>query len=284
MLFTHSAHAAEAFADFLYWRATESVDWCYSNSLSTPSQVIDYQTVNFAYKPAFRVGIGSHGRFDNTFSYTHYYTSSNATAVGNLVTTFIGGKLALNGTFSRSGQISFKIDFNMFDWDLSQRLYVADTIQIRPIVGVRGGWINQRAITDFQGTVTYNENVKNNFKGLGPKCALESRWTLKQTKTYTTNILAVFTAAYLFGEWNISDVVTQSTGSVINTSIGNRDFGAFAAQGLIGIDFSYKRTDFKLGYEIADWFEQYQVLDDGTGARCVDLLLQGLTLGISYRF
>ena len=284
LLFAFPVIAVDFFADALYWRATESIDWCYNNSLTTPTQTIDYQSVNFNYKPAFRVGITNHGRFDNAFSYTRYYTSTNASASGNLVTTFIGGKFALNGTFANAGHVNFKIDFNMFDWDLSQTLQAAESLQIRPVIGLRGGWINQKVVTDFQGPVTFTENVKNNFKGIGPKCALESKWLLHHGNDARLSLIGLFTASYLWGNWNISDIVTEPTGITFNTSVGKRNFGALAIQGLLGLELNYKKIGLKFSYEIADWFEQYQVLDDGTGARCVDLLLQGLTLGFVYRF
>jgi hypothetical protein len=40
----------------------------------------------------------------------------------------------------------------------------------------------------------------------------------------------------------------------------------------------------KAGYEIQDWFNQYQVFDDGTGSHTNDLVLQGLTVRVRYEF
>ena len=55
-----------------------------------------------------------------------------------------------------------------------------------------------------------------------------------------------------------------------------------------GLDFDLQgkcsHLSFKLGYEIQDWFNQYQVFDNGTGAHNNDLLLQGLTLDMRLDF
>lgn len=40
----------------------------------------------------------------------------------------------------------------------------------------------------------------------------------------------------------------------------------------------------KVAYEVSDWFNQYQVFDNTTGARNNDLVLQGLTVGLNYRW
>lgn len=39
----------------------------------------------------------------------------------------------------------------------------------------------------------------------------------------------------------------------------------------------------KSEYEINDWFEQFQIFDDATGAHNNDLILQGLTVQLAYR-
>ena len=59
--------------------------------------------------------------------------------------------------------------------------------------------------------------------------------------------------------------------------------GAFELQGLVGLNLHYKNADVKVGYEVSDWFNQYQVFDDGTGTHTNDLVLQGLTVSLTLR-
>jgi hypothetical protein len=155
---------------------------------------------------------------------------------------------------------------------------------VRPVIGLRAAWIKQRIITTFQGVQSIAEFVNNNFSGFGPKAAIETKWIVHCKNAYLYSIFADFTGSFLWGNWRISDVVNDSNGLTLSSSVGNRFFGAFSFQGIMGIGLDYKRFAMKLGYELGDWFNQYQVLDDGTGAHNNDLLLQGLTLKISYCF
>lgn len=284
LLFAAHINALDVSVDPLYWYATETIDWALNNNLSTPSQIITYYTVDFDFDPGFRVTVGTDRTWQNNLSYTRFYTTTNSSATGNLTSTFLGGKIAQGSTFFNSGQVHFKINYNMFDWDLSQRIYASDAIVFRPSLGLRGGWINQHVVTNFQGSVTITESVKNDFWGIGPKAALETKWLLHKSNTYNYGIIGVFTVAYLWGTWDITDELNEPSGYRIVTNVGNRNLGAFAAQCLLGVEIAYQRFSLKFGYELVDWFDQYQILDDGTGARNVDLLLQGLTLSLQYKF
>jgi len=286
LLFASNAYAVDFFFDALYWRATETIDWSLNNNLSTPNQVITYNTIDCHYEPAFRVGVATTGStWKGDFNYTRFYTTSSTGAKGNLTSTYLGGKIAQGSNFFNTGQVYSKIDFNMFDLDLKQSIYATRAIIISPIIGLRGGWINQSIITDFQGTVSISEQVKNNFKGIGPKIGIATKWIVdSENKDKKYSIFADFTASYLWGNWKITDVVHGSSATTIYTNVGSRNLGAFTTQGIIGIGLDYKSLAVKFGYEISDWFNQYQVLDDGTGGHNNDLILQGLTLSFTYRF
>lgn len=285
VLFAANVHAVDFFLDALYWQALETVDWALTNSLTTPSQIIAYQTVNFNYEPGFRVGVGYSGKLDSKLYYTWYYNKATNSAAGNLTSTFLGGKVAAGSNAFYAGQVVYTIKFNMIDWDLSKPFYPTKKIMFRPVLGLRGGWIYQSADTSFQGTtVSLTENVNNNFNGIGPKAAIETAWKIYTYKKYSINIFANLTTSYLYGNWKITDKAYKNDGTQYDVSVGSRNFGAFTLQAILGFDMAFKRFDIQIGYEIADWFDQYQVLDDGTGAHNSDLILQGLTLRLAYNF
>lgn len=284
------AGAFEVFLDPLYWQATESIEWVLSNNLNAQNQNINYKTIQFGFQPGIRVGVSVDDIWDNWHSrlyYTRYQTTARSSATGNLVSTFLGGKLAAQGNFFTSGQVVFKIDFNMFDWDIYKPVSAidsSDNYYICPILGLRGGSINQNVISYFQGPFSLTEYVKNNFQGVGPKIGIEGKWVFYCLNNYQFSFFSAFTSSCLWGQWIIQDQ-TLSTGP-INVSIHHkkRKFGAFTLEGILGINLDYDCFRMKLGYEIADWFNQYQVLDDGTGGHNNDLILQGLTLHIGYKF
>jgi hypothetical protein len=283
-----NAYAFDAFVDALYWRATETADWALTNNLSPTNQVINLQTIAFDFKPGFRVGVGHQGEWDTKLYYTYYYTHATDSVTGNVVSGFLGGKIVQTPGggifFYTAGQVDFSINFQMLDYDLGKRFYVSKALVLRPVIGVRAGRIKQNINTSFQGAVSVNENVINNFKGIGPKAAIESKWILRNCNDYKLSIFADFTSSFMWGSWYISDAVHDTADTTLYISVGSRHMGAFALQGFMGLDFDYKHLTMKLGYEVADWFDQYQVLDDGTGAHNTDLVLQGITLRLSYCF
>lgn len=284
LLFSSSAQAFEVFLTPIYWRATETIDWAYTNNAVTPNQSIAYKTIDFDYAPGFRAGVGyNQDTWDSKFYYTRYYTKKTDSASGNLVSAFLGGKFVQgNNFFYQSGQVNFTINFNMFDWDLGSSTFVTDTLMLRPVIGLRGGWIHQKVITNFQGQISVTEHVKNNFKGIGPKVGIESKWEFCKIDGYQFSLFSDFTSSYMWGRWAISDITHDSLARTRSIKVGSRDFGAFTLQGVIGLNLDYECFSMKLGYDIADWFNQYQVLDDATGAHNNNLVLQGITLRFSY--
>lgn len=271
--------------DPLYWSATETIDWAYDNNLNANNQSITYQTPTFPFKPGIRIGIDLPGKWENKFTYTSYYTKTFSTAGGNLVGGFFGAHLTQGSTFFyKTGQINFGINYNMLDWELHKSFAMTDAIVLQPLIGIRGGWIYQTITTNMQGQVNVNELVKNNFRGIGPKAGVASNWILSRSKNTQYSIVADLTACYLWGHWDISDVAHTSTQNNVYVSALHRNLGAFALQALAGLGFTHKGFAIKFGYEVADWFNQFQVFDDSTGANNGDLLLQGLTLSLTYRF
>jgi hypothetical protein len=280
-LFSSYSYAWNAFADFLYWQASESAEWALTNNLDTNNQNVSYKTIRFNFAPGFRLGIEHtlqdwHGRL----SYTHYDISANDSTHGTVISAFEAGKFTQK--FSNSAQVNFGINYNMFDGDLFKEIIVHQKLIFRPLIGVKGGWINQFINTYFQGQANLNETLVNNFSGIGPKVGIESQWHYYQKNNTNLSFFANCHSGYLWGNWYLSDTLKQSNSSQINqVLVGKRDFGVFMINALLGINLSYQDYNLKMAYEVSDWFNQYQVFDNTTGARNNDLVLQGLTLGLN---
>jgi hypothetical protein len=283
LLCSSLAYAVEFYADALYWQASETVDWSLTNNLSLPNQVIAYNTIDFDFAPGFRVGAGiNKNDWYGRVLYTHYHVKENESVQGNVVSAFIPGKFA-QGLY-KSGQVDFKIDYNMVDIDLYKQIQVGESFLLRPIIGLKGGTINQQVNTQFQGGITVLERVSNDFTGFGPKAGIESRWVFYKANDIAYSLAADVSTALMWGKWSIKDNLTQSNSSLPSSlRVGKRNMGAFEVQGLVGVNVHYKNADLKIGYEAQDWFNQYQVFDDGTGTHANDLVLQGLTVALTWR-
>lgn len=289
LLLSANAYAAyDVFVDPLYWRATETLDWVHTNNLNASNLVIGYQGVDFNYDFGVRAGFGYQGNWDTKLYFTKFNTTGTDSASGNLTTGFLGGRLSqtLPATiFFQTGQADFHIDFNTLDWNVGKHFYASKNLMLRPIIGLKAGVINQTFNTSFQGTIlSVSETVKNNFKGIGPKTGIETELVFWRKNNIRYSIFADFEMAYMWGHWNITDLEQTSSGGTVNVNVAPRNYGAFEMEGMLGASIHYKNVSATLGYEISDWFNQCQIFDDETGTQNNDLVLQGATLSLVYKF
>jgi hypothetical protein len=289
LLFSSSAYAAyEVFVAPLYWRTTETFDWVHTNNLAPPNLVIGFKGVTYDFGPGVRVGFSYEGNWDTKLYFTKFDTRGIDSANGNLTTGFLGGRLSQTiptTTFYQSGQADFRINFNMIDWNIGKHFEVTDSVMLRPLIGLQGGVINQTLNTSFQSqSLSISESVKNNFRGIGPKVGIESSVVFWRANNFQYSLIGDVETSYLWGGWSITDREQTSTQGGVTVNVADRNFGSLGIQGMLGANLSYKNFSMKLGYEISDWLNQMQIFDDETGTQNNDLVLQGLTLSLSYKF
>jgi len=290
----------DVFANVLYLHATQTVDWADVAFIDNPNrQKHAFKGVAFGWDPGFRVGIGynmEYDGWDTQFSYTWFRTRTSEyirPSHGIVKPSYWGFTTFLTESFI-SGQLHWNIKFNMLDWDLGRPFWLSEDLSIRPLIGLKGGLIDQTIFTNWQNptiffpftetTLVATENLKQNFRGLGPKGGIRCKWVLGNIDKYSFSLLGDFEAAFLWGHWKFKDHFKDNFLVAVNTRVANRNFGALMLQSLIGFGFDFNfRNDlshfsFKMGYEIQDWFSAYQLFDDNTGQHNNDLILQGLNL------
>jgi hypothetical protein len=291
-------YALEFFGDILYWQATEPVDWALNTNRSLTDQFVDFKTVDYDFTTGFRVGVDLERDWGVKLYYTRFYTETEDTATGNLTPMFFGGRFAvptlLDPPYFQNGNIRAVIDYNVLDLDFSKSFCPIESLQLRPVLGLRGAWINQTFDAEFQGTwlggllqETNNERVKNNFWGIGPKLGIENVLNLWSGEKCQIDLTLNFYTAYLLGFWAISDVATNTTNigtSHFDVPINDRQFGALTFQAMAGVTLKFRHWNVTAGYEINDWLNQCQIFDDATGPHNNDLIVQGLSIRVSYRF
>lgn len=300
LLLPHRAPAFEVFADFLYWRATEPVDWVLDTNRQPTNQFVAYETIDFDLAPGFRAGIELDETWGTRLYYTRFHTTTEDSASGNLTPAFLGGKLALSDApastppYFDEGRVQAVIDYNVLDCDFGRRFHPLPSLQLRPVLGIRGAWINQQFDSEFQDlsvSKRISEHMENNFWGIGPKLGIENAWNVRRGEAFRVDLMANFYTAYLLGHWAVQDATrltashhSQTIRSERVIPIRDRDFGALTFQVLVGVRLEYGRWSAMAGYEINDWLNQCQIFDDATGPHNNDLLLQGLTASVRCRF
>lgn len=285
------------FGNALYWSALETADWAATITQSSQVEEIAYKTIAFDRSLGFRVGIGYHletDSWDTKAFYTCFSASSKDHANGTIHSAFFGQTVSAVGYF-QTAAIQSKIHYNMFDWDVGRFFFICKNLSFRPSIGLKGGGINQSLKTSWEKpelffTLLADENVTNNFVGVGSKFSIKGKWNLINVKDHFFSLVSEAESAFLSGRWKIHDLYKDNFFVTVKTIVKDRSFGATCLKAYLGgewdVHFEQDRLLFALrvGYEIEDWLDQFQVFDDASGGNSNDLVLQGLSFDLSFVF
>lgn len=305
----------ELFGDLLFWHAVEKVEWSYTKVFPDENSLIDdFKTISFGWDLGFKVGVGyhlEHDQWEMQFYYTRFNTSTNGKCE-------VPNTNSRNGLFAtsqppapaviadyRQGSVNWNIAYNMFDWELRRDFWVSRALLLRPILGLKGGWIDQNFQTQyfqpnfFDIEIEGREQFENNFWGVGSKFGMNGKWSLGNVGRHSFSLVSDFSGAFLWGHWSFEDKFTNllqieeslflREDEEIDLHIGDRNFGALVLQGLLGIAYDAQLNHrahlaIQVGYEFQDWFNQYQIIDNISGPQNRALTLQGLTANVLLNF
>lgn len=294
---------AEFFGEFLYWKATEPVDWVLNTNRLPADQYVNYGSTVYDFAPGFRVGMSLDGQWNTNLAWTHFHTQTEDSASGYLTAAFLGGKESQPPSpklYFDTGQLDASIDYDVIDLDWSTPMDLGGALRMRPVLGLRGGIIRQSFTTSFQadyvdgGTMSTRhvvEQAESNFWGIGPKVGIDGEYALLSSPQCEVNLTAGFFMAYLLGDWSVPDEthLTQIDNGMTTMSsrvvkVDSRDFGSLTFQTMVGLNIRRGGWTAAFGYELNDWLNQCQVFTDATGPQNNDLLLQGLTASVAFAF
>lgn len=296
------------FGDALYWRAEEDgTEWA-RNSVSkttddTPELNVNAKKIDFEWDWGFRAGIGynmEHDQWDTQLYYTWFRTEKSDhvsrildTASPAILVPAYFGTFFIGGSHFQSDKITWKIHFNMFDWELGRNYLVSKNLALRPHLGVKGGWIHQslhgHAKTFSDILLTYKD--KNNFWGVGPSGGVNTKWNLGNVNTHFFSLFGDFAGALMWGHWDVNHHSFDIVNGEIKFKHLNKDQCAAMLQAFMGFGWE---TNFngdqchlaiKLGYEVQHWFNQLKLFPPTATARYnYDLSFQGGTLDVRLDF
>lgn len=293
-------------ADFLYWYASEEIASIWADVITSTGNKAKWEapSFDFGWDPGFRVGLGHtlpHDKWDTALYWTWYRTSATHKLSSAPDTTLRPEFFAafLSGDTPRKMEATWALLFNMFDWELG-RLYSFGThFDLRPFIGVKGGWIRQSInvkysdlIIDFifQTDATAKEHVKNNFWGVSPMGGIDTTWKLCNCRPHFFNIFGDFQLATMWGSWTCGDAYEDTLGKTSSVNMKNSALGALMLRGIMGLgwDLQFRenqpRFSIKLGYEMQLWLNQLRIATFQLQRLHNDLTLQGLTLNCRLDF
>lgn len=297
-----------AFADLLVWKLREggADNWAQVISPDGAFKTADILQVPFHWNAGLRLGVGrsnTPSHWDTLFSYTWFQTKGSSQAnvtTGGIYSPFIGNFYINNtngssfGPNYRNAGVQWKLYFNIFDLELGRKFYVDQYLQLRPFIGLKGGFINQWMDTQWQNptvATTFTaatENLKNNFSGIGPSVGINTTWLLYKTSQNYFNIIGNFSGALLYGHWSFIDLYENNTPASVAVKVASINGAASMARALLGIEwsglFSKAPMTVRIGYEAQVWFNQLQYYSFNMGRLNNLMSLQGAVLGLSFYF
>lgn len=316
-------------ADALYVKTNEDgIDFCdevtfSSNVVSgvdTPITKVRALVPSFDRHWAFRVGLGYEDPcscWGVDFNWTHLnnrahrhkevdYTGQTAGTFKYLVPLWASRELR---GFSCEG--SLHLNLNLYDLEVGRYFCICDCVNIRPHIGLRGASIRQSYNIETLGpddTLTFDDDIKlrNQFKGVGIRGGLDSKWDIG----CGVSLFGQAAASILWGSFRVNsherfvERVT-ATGEVDTHETFHLRNHFHSAKGItdlaIGLSWDYECAcnqwiDLRIAYEHHLFFEQNHFRNDvfdpdeseGSNFRRIknpgDLSFHGLVLGASYRF
>lgn len=306
----YSASDFDFFANLIYWTAREAGADCWAEVIHSDasSSSNDLHQVHFGWDPGFRIGVGYGMKRDewDTQAYCTWFQTKGkdeiASTPGTVHSSFLGNFYVDNPTGSglsgpsyQKASIGWAIHYTMFDWELGRNLWAGKFLALRPFLGIKGGWINQSIHSKWEdpnlaGAEFFHvgtENLKNNFRGVGPMTGINTQWNLLSGRNQFY-LFGNFSGALMWGHWSFGDTFENDIQQEISVDLANIKSGATMVRTFMGLgwDAALNRCHFstRLGYETQFWLDQLQFYSF-TGGRLVnELTLQGGTFEVCLDF
>ncbi len=307
--------------DALYWRATENglaPVMRGERVVNNGATAIEgkYQELKFKWDWGYRVGVGynlPHDKWDLLLNWTHVCTTAKRTDVQNFVPTGASGTLLypvwVDGTvlsnFDTTAVIlasaaRWRLHLNLLDFEIGRQFFVSKWLTLRPHLGLRSAWINQKyqiayAAIDPPNTLAYAIQMKNEFWGLGVRGGLDTQWgVFKEISIYGNLALSL-----LYGHFDVKEEIAFTSTGANPLALRTKDpFNTTRAITDLAIglrwDHSFvERLHLRLqaGWEHHLFFGQNQFYLNTSGFPAIntrfdnkDLALQGWTFGTRLDF
>lgn len=278
--------------DFIFWQVNEDgLLYAEKNVPRTGQTTITFKEVGSDWNPGFKVGAGYNLPKDGwdlylNWTWLHENKTSRVSGEEEQVSSVFD-----NDETATHAKARFKFRYNTLDLELGRNLFLSPKLTIRPVIGLRGGWIDQNLTVRYSGDISnpvmITKNVqKNDFFAGGPRVGLETRFG-----THWGVFGNIYTS-FLFGKQHI-----KSTGYSVDflgmpiSLIRRRDEFRVRpnVQLALGADWGTcfgkdRYINLSAAYEMQYWWHQWQALSLPNFLEQGDLVLQGLTAQLRFDF
>jgi hypothetical protein len=283
-------------ADYLFLKARRNaLDFAIaSDHVDIPSGTLE--SLDWDSRSAFRFGAAyqlpaDHWWIGATWTYFHSQDTRLLTSPpgGTLFATLThaGGIDDVSTAFGASN-----IDYNVIDLDLSRKIEVANSLDLKLFGGGRFAWIDQKLDVTYNGGSlnAVNDHVSSPvfFRGAGLTVGGEGFWNVYRG----AGLFAKVRGSLLSGQFR--SLLTENNNNGLNTLVNVREkYYEIVPVTEIGLGIGYngERLSLSVGYELSNWFNMVNSPDfpDGSGIgklgrRSSDLTLEGLAVRLGLAF
>jgi hypothetical protein len=301
--------------DLLIWSVGVSGTDNFAQNIDTPlpslgvSGIGNLQIFDSPYDLAlgFRIGLGLDlDDYDIQASYTWFKTEANESIPyhANICSSFMGNyyfdnpaSVGVDEPKYHSAKIKWNLDYNIFDLEFGKEYLASVHLVLRPFIGLKGGWINQKTNSYWydQKEVKYLfsesiEDLSNNWWGIGPTFGLNSNWEFARLGSHSFCFFGDFSASFPLGSWRFSDVFENNLNQSVKIVLPNVFGGLTMIRGFLGLSWDYgsafskKKWGLKVGYETQIWLNMLRRYVFNTGRESNALSFNGATIDLVHKF
>jgi hypothetical protein len=295
------------FGDYLYWQASQDglQYTTTSDSFTTGPLVITNgkaERIRPGYESGFRVGAGYRFKRD-AWDFLVSWTDLTSSRRNSTVAPSSGFDLAVwspasIGSYASKAAGHWNLGYYIFDAELGRNYFVSKALALRPFLGLRGAWINQKFDANYQnvgvaaiGTTTVETSMKNDYSAGGVRVGFNMEWLFWSTFGIYGNI----SGSLVYGTFAVKTAVEADEEQVVHLKSNITRMRPNLETGL-GLRWATNwgscRFSLSLGYEMIQWWNTNQFVKvefPGAANGFVnrsngDLGLQGMTLAAGLEF
>lgn len=289
-------------ADWLYWKVEQQKMQVGAEVTLTPGINDNFSIHSKVLKPKFKTDSGYRIFADYVTpnncwrveaAYTHVPSKAGFNHVGNPATSTFNFISLFGTNFPLLNAISsesfnslnsqWDVDVNYFDLDLSRTFTFCDCcLEIRPHLGIRGEWIDQKFIIGGTNTLSFTSTMKGRLSGIGLEGGLWGGWNMGCGFQLIGHVGGSIVYAKSHNRGRLVGTMNGATTTVDYSD--NSHLSLPSADSFIGI--AYSNCLFNHVVQLHVGWEHHLILNTNQFSISGDeeMTLQGLTLGGSIAF
>ena len=172
---------------FIYWKMEENifVTKFQATQANATNEKTQYSTMDYDYKPGFKVGLGYNFQYDDWdayIEYTRYHATNSVSRTRPNWAQYM--ESVYNRTTTNSGsEIDFKLklEYDFIDLDLSRWQYEGQKLLLKAFLGLHGARLDQEITSIFKiDTLNITNNAIYTLKQwfIGPRIGFFYKWKL----------------------------------------------------------------------------------------------------------